>query len=593
MKKVRKLLGLVLSAAMLASMIPARAAETSTRVYFEEFNTGATLTTDKAAEMGFSGGGSAPQALIAYGVLKLNNGKSIKKTFDTPYTGMVGITMDTGTTNSDIKNRAVEIGLKAEDGKDCVLYIGFGSSMYLRGADGSRLKDNNDNWWYRTDSILSTDNLLDSNNLKLVFTFGTTQNVSMTVSNSNGETTANLGKLPKNMQSVTYYKVTGLQGTGWNNHITFDNIAVWQKDIPSLPELTYVKEEFTDLSEDFFGGSNMYAGLKYYYYTDGRNRYDVTETTVNKDGEKLVDFSDEYMNVQIDFNDSSRRTDVIKKLPSDLTGLIDISFDAAIGDDTAQPAYISFYNSDEAAYYTTFASMHFRPNAKNLFLNHEYGSEGESNIAAGGATVAGVVKPGEFQKYRFVLDTENEVYDVYVDGIYRGCYNALSSYKGDDTKNISQMGFANVKIDNLVVKKAPMMYQYKYYGIRGDGTGVEDWNSQWTETSEPAQHKQKLTMKDFWHSEFGVKLTVSNPTELEKTAVLISAVYDENGYLFSVAMSDQKTLNTKTANGTELTQFDVKHSKRMLANMSAYNAKTFLWDTTGTLTPVIDNIYLD
>ena len=237
--------------------------------------------------------------------------------------------------------------------------------------------------------------------------------------------------------------------------------------------------------------------------------------------------------------------------------------------------------------------MHLRPNDKKLFLNHEWGSENANSKNDGGATLADVVKPGEFQKYRFVLDTENAVYDVYIDGVYKGCYNARWNYKNDDTKNIRQMGFANVKIDNLVVKKAPMLYEYKYYGVRGDGTGVEDWNSNWNETSAPAQYMQKLTMKDFWHSEFGVKLTVSNPTGLEKTAVLISAVYDENGKLFSVAMSDQKTLNTKTANGTELTKFDVKHSRRMLANMATYNAKTFLWDTTGTLTPVIESIYLD
>ena len=82
MKKVRKLLGLVLAIAMLVSMIPANAAETSTRVFFDDF-----ASADWTKYTSYSGGS---KTWITGGVLKVNQRGTAKKVFDTPYTGMVG-----------------------------------------------------------------------------------------------------------------------------------------------------------------------------------------------------------------------------------------------------------------------------------------------------------------------------------------------------------------------------------------------------------------------------------------------------------------------------------------------------------------------
>ena len=209
--------------------------------------------------------------------------------------------------------------------------------------------------------------------------------------------------------------------------------------------------------------------------------------------------------------------------------------------------------------------------------------------------------PEGLHEYKFLIDNVNDHYSLFVDGEYKGYYNFNGNYKlycetADSQKHL-RLVLSNVIIDDVVVKDEPLLTQYYYTGYRADGTGeIENWGAGWTQTGENEYgHFSQHDITAFWFSKYyGTVVKIANPTNLDKTAVVFNALYDTSGKLVSVAMSDQKKLNTVEANGTSITEFSVTHADmRMPGNLTNYTSKTIVMESTDNLKPLYNAIVLD
>lgn len=596
MKKATKILALATVLSMSLSLVNVHAAQTTTKIFEEDFNDWTAATTDYVKDNYWSDGGYTGNkiALVdeAEGdkALGFRSGVSIIKNFKESYDGLFGVsyTAKVSDKHSD-KNGAdsyvesvMELTLQdVKTGRDRRLHIQFGNKqalLYLR-----------DNGAPKAWNYISQATVLEGE-------------IDVTVRLNLDEKTFKLEAKDKENHTFTYekgleddYKVKsmmfGASGDGtvyeknesdsWTattkyKYTTVDDIAVYQRDIPN-DELTYLNKDFTDWSNDFFGG-NLYDGWKYAADNYLKGQTAASDTT----GNSLLTFENGKMKVNVVKNSNDRLYNAIIPLSETLTdGIAELSFKAQqnVGSEFAMVKAVA---SDDKE----LTSLWIKDGT--VTLNHQYDNSAQK--PNGSATP---VKNAEGEhSYKLIINIDEKTMSVYYDGQYKGQYNiGLHAYQGT---NLSYIALANIVIDDLVVKKAPLMTQYNYYGLRKDRSEElgDTWNAQWNETSENQYgHFMKCTTTDFWYSQdFGTKLTVSNPTGLDKNVMVVSAIYDADGRLYSVAMSDVKTLNKKSeddAQSSELTTFDVKHEGLKLPqNTASFKFKTFLFDSIDSLTPV-------
>ena len=564
MKKVKRLLGLVISLVMLASTMPANAAETSTRVFFDDFESEEKMSEYELIDIDNYEG---PQVYLNGGVLKINQRRGVKKIFDTPYTGMVAVEYDAGM-NSEVNN-VMDIGLTAADGKACVFRLILKDYLYVRGEDGTQWSTLS---WAAPDVI--TKNLSDTlNHVKVAFDFGK-QEIYVTVSNENGTKTEMVGKFPVKMKAVTYIKMLDNKDTigGWENHTYFDNVEVWQRDIPTLPEYTYLKNDFTNLSGDYFGG-DLYSTVKYAVDSNQGSRYPTDASATDPIATSLIKFENGAMEVGNGYTDPTTQETsnycAVIEMPEQINNeMVELSFKARMKDPTAQGKYGKIALFAQGVAYGI--GIHWEGGKPDeVRFNHQYGQENKNGFK--------LALPEGLHEYKFLIDNVNDHYSIFVDGEYKGYYNFNGNYnlycKTADSQKHLRLVLSNVIIDDVVVKDEPLLTQYYYTGYRADGTGeIKDWLPVYTQTGENKYgHYLIHNMTDFFYSKYyGTVVKIANPTNLDKTAVVFNALYDPTGKLVSVAMSDQKKLNTVEANGTSITEFSVTHDLRMPAKLTNY-----------------------
>ena len=590
MKKVKRLLGLVISLVMLASTIPANAAETSTKVFFDDFESEESMS---QYELIWTDNYTGPQVYLNGGVLKINQRRGAKKTFDTPYTGMVAVEYDAGM-NSKVNN-VMDIGMTAvEDDKKCVFRLVLGSYLYVRGEG-----DNGTQWStlnYETPDVI-TKNLSDTlNHVKVVFDFGK-QEIYVTVDNGESTKTQMVGKFPVKMKAVTYIKMMDDKDKigGWENHTYFDNVEVWQRDIPTLPEYTYLKNDFTNLSGDYFGG-DLYSTVKYAVDSNQGSRYPTDASATDPIATSLIKFENGAMEVGNGYTDPTTQETsnycAVIELPEQINNeMVELSFKARMKDPTAQGKFGKVALFAKGVAYGI--SMHWEGGKPDeVRFNHQYGQENKNGFK--------LALPEGLHEYKFLIDNVNDHYSLFVDGEYKGYYNVNGDYKLYCTSAESQthlrLVLSNVIIDDVVVKDAPLLTQYYYTGYREYVEGeIKDWLDVYTQTGENQYgHNSVHKMTDFFYSKYyGTVVKIANPTNLDKTAVVFNALYDPTGKLVSVVMSDQKKLNTVEANGTSITEFSVTHDLRMPGNLTNYTSKTIVMESLDTLKPLYDAIVLD
>lgn len=585
MKKVKRLLGLVISLVMLASTMPANAAETSTRVFFDDFESEASMSEYVIDES------NSPYAVwLNDGKLKINQRRGAKKIFDTPYTGMVAVEYDAGM--NELVNNVMDIGLTAADGKACVFRLILKDYLYVRGEDGTQWSTLS---WAAPDVI--TKNLSDTqNHVKVVFDFGK-QEIYVTVSNDNSTKTQKVGKFPVEMKAVTYIKMLDNKDTngGWENHTYFDNVEVWQRDIPTLPEYTYLKNDFTNLSGDYFGG-DLYSTVKYAVDSNQGSRYPTDAAATDPIATSLIKFENGAMEVGNGYTDPSTQATsnycAVIELPEQINNeMVELSFKARMKDPTAQGKFGKVALFAKGVAYGI--SMHWEGGKPNeVRFNHQYGQENKNGFK--------LALPEGLHEYKFLIDNVNDHYSLFVDGEYKGYYNVNGDYKlhctSADSQTHLRLVLSNVIIDDVVVKDAPLLTQYYYTGYREYVEGeIKDWLDVYTQTGENQYgHNSVHKMTDFFYSKYyGTVVKIANPTNLDKTAVVFNALYDPTGKLVSVVMSDQKKLNTVEANGTSITEFSVTHDLRMPGNLTNYTSKTIVMESLDTLKPLYDAIVLD
>ena len=588
MKKVKRLLGLVISLVMLASTIPANAAETSTRVFFDDFSSEESMS---QYELIWTDNYTGPQVYLNGGVLKINQNRGAKKTFDTPYTGMVAVEYDAGM-NSEVKN-VIEIGLTAvEDDKACVFRLGLNDYLSVRGEDGTQWSTLS---WANPDVI--TKNLSDTlNHVKVVFDFGK-QEIYVTVDNGESTKTEMVGKFPVEIKEVTYLKMSGTGSSGWANHTYFDNVEVWQRDIPTLPEYTYLKNDFTNLSGDYFGG-DLYSTVKYAVDSNQGSRYPTDASATDPIATSLIKFENGVMEVGNGYTDPTTQETsnycAVIEMPEQINNeLVELSFKARMKDPTAQGKFGKVALFAKGVAYGI--SMHWEGGKPDeVRFNHQYGQANENGFK--------LAIPEGLHEYKFLIDNVNDHYSIFVDGEYKGYYNFNGNYNlyctSADSQKHLRLVLSNVIIDDVVVKDEPLLTQYYYTGYREYVEGedeIEDWLPVYTQTGENQNgHYLIHNMTDFFYSKYyGTVVKIANPTNLDKTAVVFNALYDPTGKLVSVAMSDQKKLNTVEANGTSITEFSVTHDLRMPANLTNYTSKTIVMESTDNLKPLYNAIVLD
>lgn len=610
MKKATKILALATVLSMSLSLVNVYAAQTTTKIFEEDFNDWTAVTSDAVVENGWTSGGitngnKMVLSAVAEGdkALALRSGVFVKKEFKSLQSGNFGITYQTEASKAylfkksngdvvenDVVESTLKIGLKDEaQSASHILYVHFGnqtSMIHLRNYNGGNLSLPN-NWHYSAPATTLTGKINVSIKLDLAG-----KNCVIKAEDTEGHTYNFTKALPSAYNYKVEYIAIGADGegdvyakdeetgnlatTGEKVYGKVDNIVVYQKDAPVTGELTYLNKDFTSVTEDFFAG-DLYDGWKYAKDNGLKNQTTATDAT----GKELITFTDGAMNVGMVLSSDNRSYNAIIPLSQTITeGVFEISFKAKKYDTTKGAGMIKLVGEN----YNQSASV-WLAGDNRINLNHE--SNDSRQLPYDMVSLTGI-DATVFHTYNLRVNLDSKCFTLFIDGKYKGeiSFNDVA-YCADDFKYVA---LRNVTIDDLVVKKAPLMTQYNYYGLREDGTEeISDWKAQWTETAENQYgHFVKAKSEDFWFTKnFGTKLTIANPTGLEKNVMLISAIYDGSGKLYSIAMSDVKTLNTKAANGTELTTFDVKHEgKRLEPSMANYTFKTFLFDSIDGLVPV-------
>lgn len=608
MKKATKILALATVLSMSLSLVNVHAAQTTTKIFEENFNDWTAVTSDAVVANGWTEGGASNNKMglstVAEGdkALALRSGVSVKKVFDTLQSGNFGITYSTqpseayifkkangDVVENDVVESTLKIGLKDEtQSASHILYAHFGngtSMIHLRAANSAKIDDG---WHYISNSSTG---LTGKINVSIKLDLAG-KNCVIKAEDAEGHTYNLTKALPSAYNYKVEYITIGADGEGdvyakneetGNYALTsekvygkVDNIVVYQKDAPVTDELTYLNKDFTSVTDDFFAG-DLYDGWKYAKDNGLKNQTTATDAT----GKQLITFTDGAMNVGMVLSSDNRSYNAIIPLSQAITeGVFEISFKAKKYDTTKGAGMVKLVGSN----YNQSASV-WLSGSDRINLNHE--SNDSTQLKNDMVSLTGI-DATVFHTYNLRVNLNSKCFTLFIDGKYKGEISFDSvAYCADDFKYVA---LRNVTIDDLVVKKAPLMTQYNYYGLREDGTDeISDWKAQWTETAENQYgHFVKAKSEDFWFTKnFGTKLTIANPTGLEKNVMLISAIYDKDGKLYSIAMSDVKALNTKTANGTELTTFDVKHEgKRLEPSMANYTFKTFLFDSINGLVPV-------
>lgn len=609
MKKATKILALATVLSMSLSLVNVHAAQTTTKIFEEDFNDWTAVTSDAVVENGWTSGGITSGnkmglSTVAEGdkALALRSGVSVKKVFDSLQSGNFGITYQTEASKAylfkkangdivenDVVESTLKIGLKDEEqSASHTLYAHFGDRtalIYLRAANGAKV-DNN--WHYISNGETGLTGKINVSIKMDLAGKSCTIKAEDTEGNTYGFTKALPSGYSYKVDSIefgadgegdvyaTNDETGNLAMTGEKEYGKVDNIVVYQKDAPVTDSLTYLDKDFSSATEDFFAG-DLYDGWK--YAEDNKLKAQITATDTT--GKELITFTDGAMNVGMIMSSNNRSYNAIIPLSQTITeGVFEISFKAKKYDTTKGAGMIKLVGTD----YNQSASVWLAGN--NLInLNHE--SNNSALLGNDMVSLTGI-DATVFHTYNLRVNLDSKCFNLFIDGKYKGEISFDNvAYCTSDVKYVA---LRNVTIDDLVVKKAPLMTQYNYYGLREDGTDeISDWKAQWTETSENQYgHFMKAKSEDFWFTKnFGTKLTIANPTGLNKNVMLISAIYDAKGKLYSIAMSDVKTLNTKAANDTELTTFDVKHEgKRLEPSMANYTFKTFLFDSIDGLVPV-------
>lgn len=629
MKKFNKLLALAIAGVMSLSAVNfnVSAATETTKVFEENFNDWTGATQALTAEQGWSGGHDSYTKIIetAEGEKCFGTGKGagITKTFDNPYTGMVGVTY-TGTTaryyNSEgtVQNLTNVIEMELYDEKTQEwdkLHIQFEPAVNANGVNVTNylihlrrtLETGEKCTWHYLSGTTELSDKFDVT-MKINFADDSLALTATSIVEAETEAETKTFSFSKNFD-CDYSSVKNIALTGGDSRVdtksytydetdsawketgrayaTYDNICVYQKDVKTLPALTYLDKDFTDLENDFFGGNN-YEGIKYFNSNAMSNKYSAEDET----GKSLITFSDGAMNVGYVLNSSDKAIWAMLPLSEAITdGIVELSFkakekDAATDNIHGMIKLMSNFGNDKNS---ELVSLWLEKGG--VSLNHQNGS---SVAAYGGVSVASGLGD-DYHRYKMVINIPGRVINLYIDDVFYGqfgCY--ISQYQGN---NFGYIALQNVVIDDVVVKKAPLLYQYSYEGLRespAEDEGLsEEWKEQWTQTAENTYgHRTKKTTTDFWYSKLGTKMTISNPTGEDRTVMLISAVYDPEGKLYSAAMSDMVTLNKKDAegNGTEVTTLTAEHTKRMAASMASYSIKTFVFDSITGLTPIYNAI---
>ncbi len=343
------------------------------------------------------------------------------------------------------------------------------------------------------------------------------------------------------VKSVVWY---GIKTTGYFH---LDNIVI-----------DYDVMDMVYLSNSFDNG----APYKYQYRTDNDgNRYNAT----NELGKSILKIEGGVLDAAYVKNDAGRKYLAVAYVPAKIdSGLLEVSFDAKWGGEENMPAYVNFYHTGN----NSFAELVIRPEG-SIAINHEYGMANSNGAYAGNVDVTGA------NNYKIIFDLDNNVYDLYIDNVYVGQF-IFKLGQENMTNPFSYMGFTNITIDNLVVKKAELMREYNYTYVLGE-----------EETAPVCNTITDIT--GFAGKQLVTNMTISNPTKLDKTAVLASAVYDADKTLVSVALSDTKTLNKDT----ELTTFTATHDTALPADVTGYTAKTFVFETMTNIKPVYDYLLMD
>lgn len=566
MKGLKKILVTAAVMIMCVSAVANAEGTTDSDLYFSENFDGWTsgkITEAVAAEKGYSGGSGQynSNCVIAAGdaddnmKFGIKGGNNIQKNFDSLLSGMIGIEYDVTSSLSETDEKKVYnqgtmvLGFNMADGTDKEITITQSDYVTWYGFDRSG------EWKYNSTEASLINHITayvntetDMFNIKFTDKTGAHRSFNLT--------------LPAKVNSVKYFKI--LAHSNNMDYAYFDNINVYQRSVSALPELTYIDEDFSYGDTGFFSAyTDGYSKLKYYNISSANSMKDIDDFAKG-----FINFSENCLNVGYTVNENNRRYAALLPFSQELSGILDISFDARHGGNNNVAAYIDFICENKEI----IGGIYIRPNSGEneaydsmLCVNHEWGINNQYNT---GAMIKKVdtAKPNH---YRIVMDTINHVFDLYVDNKYYGAY-AFSPIV-ETSESLVRIGFTNVIVDNLVVKKSELLREYSY-----DFVGNESVNP----------NRAFGSLAELAGKKPIVKLTISNPTKLDKNAVLISAIYDADGRLVSTAVSEQKSLTA------ELTSLEAAHSAALPVDSTGYFEKTFVFESLSNLKPMYEPLEL-
>ncbi|MBQ3038891.1 MAG: hypothetical protein IJD30_06925, partial [Clostridia bacterium] len=591
-------------------------------VFKEDFNDWENSSKGTAASKGYTEGNNEPYCKMivdsetdkSFGV---NQFGSLVKTFETPYEGDFGVTYKSALSdeyinmNGDTKRagNVMELNLTLEDNTSSILSIYttiVDPAGYYTSVRGNVIAATQD---MRDATIFDGENdvkvLFDYNAQKFYVTInGITKEINTTKAVKALSGFALKSVFIGNSINGVEYENTAAEGeeaiwtaTGNIYYGSFDDIKVYNKPAAVTPAMTYLNMDFAYDEDDFFQ-KDLYSTMNYGTFTS--SSFPAASAT-DEIATELIKFENNELVVSNDVVNESNRPyyAVINNLPDKINDeLVELSFKAKRPEGQPDAAVFGIYDTNGVNNIVLYIDGNDESLAVNL--NHQDGDSAATVYGISAVKQARKLFDAGYHNYKLLINNKDKMYSLYIDGEYAGTYSFVlnNTYSSFIHKRIALKG---IIVDDIVIKQAPLMTQTYYKGVRGDGTAEnlpEDWADNYIEAENAYGHYPKFPLIEYWYAEnFTNVVNISNPTGEDKTAMVINALYDNNGKLISVAASEEKTLNklAEDGTGTTITSFEVTHSTRVPSADKIKNGKckTIVLESINTLTPVYEAIVLD
>ena len=591
-------------------------------VFKEDFNDWENSSKGTAASKGYTEGNNEPYCKMivdsetdkSFGV---NQFGSLVKTFETPYEGDFGVTYKSALSdeyinmNGDTKRagNVMELNLTLEDNTSSILSIYttiVDPAGYYTSVRGNVIAATQD---MRDATIFDGENdvkvLFDYNAQKFYVTInGITKEINTTKAVKALSGFALKPVFIGNSINGVEYENTAAEGeeaiwtaTGNIYYGSFDDIKVYNKPAAVTPAMTYLNMDFAYDEDDFFQ-KDLYSTMNYGTFTS--SSFPAASAT-DEIATELIKFENNELVVSNDVVNESNRPyyAVINNLPDKINDeLVELSFKAKRPEGQPDAAVFGIYDTNGVNNIVLYIDGNDESLAVNL--NHQDGDSAATVYGISAVKQARKLFDAGYHNYKLLINNKDKMYSLYIDGEYAGTYSFVlnNTYSSFIHKRIALKG---IIVDDIVIKQAPLMTQTYYKGVRGDGTAEnlpEDWADNYIEAENAYGHYPKFPLIEYWYAEnFTNVVNISNPTGEDKTAMVINALYDNNGKLISVAASEEKTLNklAEDGTGTTITSFEVTHSTRVPSADKIKNGKckTIVLESINTLTPVYEAIVLD